>query len=101
MSSWSNWSGGSWSNPSGLVLDVICRLIREKDDAVSQRDVAQRTQLAKSSVCEHMRRLRVAGLVDIAPDQWGISDRISVTNLGQSLVIELRQLLAEAARGIV
>lgn len=82
------------------VLEVTNRWVREKGDAVSQREVARRAELAKSTVCETMQRSRRAGLVDIAPDQWGISDRILVTDRGTSLLAKLRGELVELTRRI-
>jgi len=82
------------------VLEVTARLIREKRDAVSQRDVSQRAQLPKSSVSEAMWALSWGGLVDIRPDAWGVFDRIWMTEKGNRLIASLRGELAEVARAI-
>lgn len=82
------------------VLEVTERLIREKDDVVCQLEVAARTELAKGRVSESMRALMLQGLVDIAPDCWGISDRILMTQEGEDLIRSLRGRLVEVARAL-
>jgi DNA-binding MarR family transcriptional regulator len=83
------------------VLEATERLIREQDDAVSQRQVARRTELPKSSVSEHLRALSLEGLVDIRPDAWGVFDRIWLTKGGERLIATLRSELVGVARAIV
>jgi hypothetical protein len=79
------------------VLDVAERLTRQKDDPVSEQEVAHGAQLAKSTVSELMRALMLHGLVDIGPDAWGVSYRIWVTDKGERLVTKLRGELLEVA----
>jgi DNA-binding MarR family transcriptional regulator len=79
------------------VLDVAERLTRQKDDPVSEQEVARGAQLAKSTVSELMRALMLPGLVDIGPDAWGVSCRIWVTDKGERLVAKLRGELLDVA----
>jgi hypothetical protein len=79
------------------VLDVAERLTRQKDDPVSELEVARGAQLAKSSVSELMGGLMLQGLVDIGPDAWGASYRIWVTLKGERLVAKLRGELVDIA----
>lgn len=79
------------------VLDVAERLTRQKDDPVSEQEVAHGAQLAKSTVSELMGAMMVQGLVDIGPDAWGISYRIWVTEKGERLVAKLRAELLDIA----
>ncbi|MES1184889.1 MAG: hypothetical protein ABUL60_13830 [Myxococcales bacterium] len=79
------------------VLDVTERLTREKDDPVSELEVARAAHLAKSTVSELMAGLRLQGLVDIGPDAWGASYRIWVTREGEQLVAKLRKQLLDIA----
>ena len=83
------------------VLEATQRLIREQDDAVSQRDVSRRSDLPKSSVSELLRALKLEGLVDIRPDAWGVFDRIWVTKAGEQLITKLRPELVRVARTIM
>ena len=83
------------------VLEVTDRLIREKDEPVSQLEVSRRTELSKSSVSELIHALRRHGLVDVGPDQWGVSDRILIAQKGEQLLVALRQELGEVARALV
>jgi len=79
------------------LLDVAERLIREKGDAVSQREVARGAQVAESTVSELMGALMLDGLADIGPDAWGVSYRIWMTEKGDRLVASLRAELLDAA----
>ena len=79
------------------VLDVAERLTRQKDDPVSELEVARGAQLAKSTVSELMGALMHQGLVDIGPDAWGVAYRIWVTDVGKQLVAKLRRELLEVA----
>jgi hypothetical protein len=79
------------------VLDVAERLTRQKDDPVSELEVARGAQLAKSTVSELMWALMRQGLVDIGPDAWGVSYRIWVTDEGEQLVKKLRRELLDVA----
>lgn len=79
------------------VLDVTERLTRQKDDPVSELEVARGAQVAKSTVSELMGALMRQGLVDIGPDAWGVSYRIWVTDEGERLVAKLRRELLEVA----
>ena len=81
------------------VLEVTERLIRETGDAVSQREVAQRAGVAKSSVSELMRGLELGGFVDGRPDGWGMCVRIWLTKSGERLVVLLRAELVAIALG--
>jgi hypothetical protein len=73
------------------------RLARQKDDPVSELEVARGAQLAKSTVSELMAALMGQGLVDIGPDAWGVSYRIWVTGKGERLVAKLRRDLLDVA----
>lgn len=79
------------------VLDVAERLTRQKDEPVSELEVARGALLAKSTVSELMRALMRQGLVDIGPDAWGASYRIWVTEKGERLVAKLRGELLDVA----
>jgi DNA-binding MarR family transcriptional regulator len=92
------WRGISFAR--WQVLEATERLIREKGDAVSQKEVAQRTELPSSSVSELTRALSLGGLVDVAPDAWGVSDRIWMTQKGERLLSALRLELAEVVRSV-
>jgi DNA-binding MarR family transcriptional regulator len=82
------------------VLEVAERLIRHKDDAVSEREVARGAQVAKSTACELMEAMMRQGLVDIQPDAWGFSYRIWLTREGERLVTSLRKELLALAEGL-
>ena len=82
------------------VLDVTERLTRQKDEPVSELEVARAAELAKSTVSELMRGLMLQGLVDIGPDTWGVSYRIWVTGKGQRLVAKLREQLLDIASAL-
>jgi DNA-binding MarR family transcriptional regulator len=79
------------------VLDVTERLTRQKDDPVSELEVARGALVAKSTVSELMGAMMLQGLVDIGPDCWGASYRIWVTAKGERLVAKLRRELLETA----
>jgi hypothetical protein len=79
------------------LLDVTERLIRQKGDAVSQREVARGAQVGETTVSELMGALMLEGLVDIGPDAWGVSYRIGMTETGQRLVASLRAELLDVA----
>jgi DNA-binding MarR family transcriptional regulator len=79
------------------VLEVTERLTRQKNEPVSELEVARAAELAKSTVSELMRALMADGLVDIGPDAWGISYRIWVTGKGARLVATLRDQLLDVA----
>jgi DNA-binding MarR family transcriptional regulator len=80
------------------VLDVTERLTRQKEDPVSELEVACGAQLAKSTISVLMQALMQDGLVDIGPDAWGVAYRIWVTDKGKQLVAKLRTELLEVAR---
>ncbi len=82
------------------LLDVTERLIRQKGDVVSQREVAHGAQVAESTVSEQMGALMLQGLVDIGPDAWGVSYRILVTERGVQLVAQLRRELLDVAAAL-
>jgi hypothetical protein len=79
------------------LLDVTERLIRQKGDAVSLREVALGAQVGESTVSDLMGPLMWEGLVDIGPDAWGTSYRIWMTELGERLVASLRAELLDLA----
>jgi len=85
------------SFPRWQLLDVTQRLIRQKGDAVSQREVARGAQLGESTVSELMGPLMWDGFVDIGPDAWGVSYRIWMTEHGEQLVASLRAELLDVA----
>jgi len=83
------------------VLDVAERLTRQRDDPVSELEVARGAQLAKSTVSELMGAMMRQGLVDIGPDAWGVSYRIWVTEKGERLVAKLRAELLDVATALL
>ena len=76
------------SFPLWWVLYVTDELIRETSDAVSQRAVANRTNLDKSSVSYLMGVLAERSLVDRGPEFGGNSYRIWLTQKGQTLLLQ-------------
>jgi len=68
-----------------LVLESTRTLIRETDDAVSQKDVSVRVELDQMTVSQVMRVLDAKGLVDRGPSSEGSAYRIILTPRGKEL----------------
>lgn len=79
------------------VLEATDGSQRERQGAVSEQDVVRACGLAKSSVCSLLRTLARRGLVDADFNQWGIVQRISVTNAGLASLAGARRAVLEAA----
>lgn len=79
------------------VLRGTARLVRVRDDVVSQQEVARYCILGEGVVSEAMTRLMDIGLLDVGPDAWGWSYRVLVTKKGQGLLARLEARIATAA----
>lgn len=83
-----------WFDPNSREFasdSATDRIHREKEDAVSQLDICERTGLAKSTVSGCVRRLGYEkGLLDVQPDAWGSFDRIYLSPSGERLLTSLR-----------
>jgi DNA-binding MarR family transcriptional regulator len=76
-----------------LVLEATADLVREIDDAVSQAEVARRTEIDKMTTSQVMKTLESKGLVDRGPDLTGRAYRIWVTTRGSQLARRARRAL--------
>jgi DNA-binding MarR family transcriptional regulator len=80
------------------VLQATERLVREKDDAVSQLAIARRIESDEGTVSKVVARLMDKGLLDVGPDAWGWSYRILVTSWGeQALKASYEDIMHAAA----
>jgi DNA-binding MarR family transcriptional regulator len=69
-----------------LVLDALRELIADTDDAVNQREVAERVELDHGTISLVMATLEKKGLVDRGSDLTGRGWRIFVTTRGARLL---------------
>lgn len=79
------------------VLEATSRLVRERGDAVSHLDVSRDLDLGESSVSRLMWKLSLRDLLSHDLDGWGLYLRVLVTEEGERLVAEARELAANLA----
>lgn len=79
-----------------LVLDATLALTLELGDAVSQKQVSERTGLDKVTVSQRMQSLERRHYVDRAPDFIWPAWRVRVTEKGVRAVEESRSLVEAA-----
>jgi DNA-binding MarR family transcriptional regulator len=58
-------------------------IYREKNDAMSQKDVAKRSGMDHTTVSQVMKKLSKEGLVDVGPDIVWPGSRILLTRKGE------------------
>jgi DNA-binding MarR family transcriptional regulator len=88
----------SLSFPLWWVLHTTEQLIHETGDAVSQHDVALRTELDKNTLSYLMGVLADRTLVDRGPDAFDRRYRIWLTKKGERLLTESRTAVERAAQ---
>jgi DNA-binding MarR family transcriptional regulator len=69
-----------------LVLDAADELIREVEDAVNQRAIAERAELDAMTVSQVMKTLEEKELVSREPDRSGRAYRVYLTKKGEKLL---------------
>lgn len=80
-----------------LVLDALRELIAERDDAVSQNDVARRLELNRMTVSGVMRGLERKGLVSRGIDMSGRAWRVFLNAKADVLLREIAPALEAAS----
>ena len=66
-----------------FVLDATAQALHLEQDAVSQNQVAQNTELDRQTISQVMHTLDQLGLVSRAPDHTGRAYRIFLTTKGE------------------
>jgi DNA-binding MarR family transcriptional regulator len=80
-----------------LVLEATLTLTRKQRDAVSQKQVSERTGLDKVTVSQRMQSLERNGYVDRAPDFIRPAWRVRVTDKGALALEDARDLVEVAS----
>jgi DNA-binding MarR family transcriptional regulator len=81
-----------------LVLDATSALSAETDDAVSQADVAERTELDKMTVSQVMKTLAERSLVERGPDSTRHAYRIVLAPRGEQTLRRANRAADAATR---
>src|SRR4051812_48872442 len=76
-----------------FVLDATAQALRLEQDAVSQNQIAQNSELDRQTISQVMHALAELGLVDRAPDYTGRAYRIFLTTQGQRVLQRANALL--------
>lgn len=79
------------------LLDAVDRLVRERSDAVSQQDLAKRTDMDESTASAVMARLRDKGLVSYDLDAWGLCYRVLLCDGAKKLLRAARRIVVVAS----
>jgi DNA-binding MarR family transcriptional regulator len=80
-----------------LLLETLAELIDERNDAVSQAEVARRAGFSERVVSYWMIMMSELGAVDRGPDTDGRAWRVILTEAGSRTLQGCNQLLEEAA----
>jgi DNA-binding MarR family transcriptional regulator len=79
-----------------LLLETLEELIDERNDAVSQVDVARRSGLSERVVSYWMAVMSQVGAIDRGPTADGRAWRVLLTTGGQAVLRECNHVLEEA-----
>lgn len=82
------------------VLSAIDRLVREKEDAVSQLELATRTEMDANTTSAVVGKLMKKGLVSFDLDAWGSAYRLLLSDAGEAALGKGRQVVLRAADGL-
>lgn len=80
------------------LLEAIDRLVREKQDAVSQLELVKRTEMDANTTSAVLARLFEKGLVSFDLDAWGVTYRLLICAKGEAMLGAAREAVLQAAQ---